>query len=192
MEKSEAAKILNVGLEATTEEIRKAFKYRSKTHHPDKGGTEESFIKLLLAHDVLLGKDKPKAEHSQAMAEFMAAFQAALGRARDPLKTDLIDRTKGILLESKIQLQNQVATIEHDINVGRGILARLECYREDNVLANMITGHITAAEHAMTTNRTKIENIENALKIAREYKFNADPVENNFSGGVWSSTTVTF
>ena len=46
-------KLLNVGREASANEIRKAYLKLSKEHHPDKGGDPDVFKKIQKAYDVL-------------------------------------------------------------------------------------------------------------------------------------------
>jgi hypothetical protein len=190
MEKSEAAKILNVGVEATADEVHKAFKYRSKRHHPDVGGSQEAFIKLQLAHDVLLGKDAPKPAMSQAIAEFMGAFQAILGRSNNPLAIDLIERTKGLLADQKIQLGKQIENIQLDLTQTEKILQKLECHSENDFLGNMLAQHIEGAKQAILSTQAKIDNLSQAMKIADFYKYNADQPETNLGGGLWNNMSV--
>ena len=45
--------LLKVHRNATEEEIRKAYKKAALVHHPDKGGEEEMFKKVTLAHTIL-------------------------------------------------------------------------------------------------------------------------------------------
>ena len=52
---------LGVSSDASSKEIKKAFRDLCKTHHPDKGGEEETFLKLKAAADVLLDPTKRKA-----------------------------------------------------------------------------------------------------------------------------------
>jgi len=50
--------ILNVDKTASHSEIKKAYYKLAKTHHPDKGGNEEKFKKIMTAYEVLSDKDK--------------------------------------------------------------------------------------------------------------------------------------
>lgn len=50
--------ILGVGEQATQEEIKKAFREKSKTSHPDKGGNEEEFKRINNAYSVLSDQNK--------------------------------------------------------------------------------------------------------------------------------------
>lgn len=188
MDRSEAAKILNVGKEATAEEVNKAFKHRSKYHHPDKeGGSHDAFVRLQLAHDVLLGKDQPKPENSQAIAEFMSAFQSILIKANDPLKVDLIGKTKMKLAELKVRVAGSLEAMEAELDVTRGILLRMECTSKEDFIKGMLTKHLTDTERGLAEAKIKILNIEAAMDIADTYKYNADRPETNLAGGIWGN-----
>lgn len=58
MTHSEARNILGVGLDASEKEIKSAFRKAAKTAHPDTGGTEEEFVRVQKAKDLLLGGGK--------------------------------------------------------------------------------------------------------------------------------------
>ena len=50
--------VLGVSETATQDEIKKAFREKSKTSHPDKGGNEETFKKISQAYDTLGDEEK--------------------------------------------------------------------------------------------------------------------------------------
>jgi DnaJ-class molecular chaperone len=50
---SELYERLGVSRDASTEEIRRAYKDAAKTHHPDRGGDTETFKKIQEAHEIL-------------------------------------------------------------------------------------------------------------------------------------------
>ncbi len=50
--------ILGVPKNATTDEIKKAFKKKALKEHPDKGGDLEKFKELNMAHEVLSNPEK--------------------------------------------------------------------------------------------------------------------------------------
>ena len=50
--------VLGVSENASQEEIKKAFKEKSKITHPDKGGSEEEFKKINNAYSTLSDKNK--------------------------------------------------------------------------------------------------------------------------------------
>ena len=52
--------MLGVDRNATTAEIRKAFKKKAMVMHPDKGGDPEQFKELAQAYEILNNEDKRK------------------------------------------------------------------------------------------------------------------------------------
>jgi len=56
--------VLGVSKTATQAEIKKAFREKSKSHHPDKGGDETTFKKISAAYDVL-SDDGKRAQYDQ-------------------------------------------------------------------------------------------------------------------------------
>ena len=59
-------KTLNINRNATQDEIKKAFRKLSKTHHPDKGGDENVFKELSEAYDTL-GDGSKRAEYDNRL-----------------------------------------------------------------------------------------------------------------------------
>ena len=60
----ECCDILGVSAGATQDEIKKAFKKKAMTAHPDKGGKQEDFVRLNEAYSILSGKQKSQS-HEQ-------------------------------------------------------------------------------------------------------------------------------
>lgn len=57
IDKHQAAYILGVGIQATEEEIKKAYKEKALKAHPDHGGSNDKMIELNIAKDVMLNSD---------------------------------------------------------------------------------------------------------------------------------------
>ncbi len=53
---------LEIDEKASPEEIKKAYKTKSKEHHPDRGGDQEIFARIVEARDVLLDDEKRRAD----------------------------------------------------------------------------------------------------------------------------------
>merc|ERR1711988_1269985 len=58
VDNSKFYQVLGIEKDASQAEIKKAFRKLAMKHHPDKGGDEELFKKMQIAHDVLSDPDK--------------------------------------------------------------------------------------------------------------------------------------
>ena len=60
---------LGVSREATTEEIRRAYKDLAKQKHPDKGGDPEEFKQIQEAHEVLCDEQRRRIYNATGSTE---------------------------------------------------------------------------------------------------------------------------
>lgn len=191
MERSKAAKILGVDENANPTTIKKAYRHRSKKHHPDVGGDPKLFNQLRIAHDCLLGNDDgPKAEPSAAINEFIQAFTMAMGQTMNPFTVDLIGMTRQIIAKQKSDCLNQLAKMERDKTMSEGIIKRLKCTRENDPLSLMLNQNAMAIENCIRQLKVKSENLDEAATIAKHYNYTADKQPMPSTG--WASTTFTF
>lgn len=190
MQKSEAAEILGVDKNAKDEDISKAFRRKSKRHHPDAGGDNEAFVKLQLAHDVLLNKNTTP-DPGQAVGELLNAFRSVLGRVNNPLEVDLIARTKTVLYEQKDTLAEQLQRINTDVEKTKKILKRLKCRGDNNIIGNMLSTHIAASEAAIVDIEVRTKVLSEALLLADFYNYEADKPNTNLGGGMFTNFSFT-
>lgn len=89
MTKENAYKLLELSTTCKDEkEITKAFKKLAMKHHPDRGGSEENFKKLLMAKEVLLkptvasinGKEYTQEQYDQALREYVRRMREDLNK----------------------------------------------------------------------------------------------------------------
>jgi len=66
-------KILNVNKQASSDEIRKAYRKKSLKHHPDRGGDEEEFKKLNRAFEILSDPQKKNEYDMKQHSPFKSA-----------------------------------------------------------------------------------------------------------------------
>lgn len=79
---------LGVDQEATTEEIKKAYRKKANELHPDKGGSEEEFAELSIAYKVLIDPDQRKKYDSVGIEDQMAdEVKAAINFIHDQFIT---------------------------------------------------------------------------------------------------------
>ena len=192
MDKQEAAKVLQVDINSTQEEIHKAFKRRSKVHHPDVGGSHENFTQLRLAQDVLLGKDKPIPETSAAQGELVNAFTAVLGKIKDFNTTNLVERVMGHLANEKVAMARTISNMGEEMDNTKNIIHRLSFNGENDILGIMMQTHLIETERAMDTAKVRVKNLEEAMRIITLYKYTVDEPTNNLSGGVYSGWNILY
>lgn len=187
MNKQEAAAILGIDTDVSPEEIHRAFRNRSKKHHPDAGGAEEAFQRLLLAKDVLTGNDQPKPDIGMAMTEFLTAFQTVVSQQKDPIKVDLIGKVKDHLERKRGEQFMKQAQVEQDIELTKSLIDRTT-YKGggSDVLLELMQKHIHSAEAMLAQLKVSTDNLRDAIKIATDYGFRSDPPENNFAMGAWN------
>lgn len=106
---------LGVSREATTVEIRRAYRRRAKHAHPDAGGSPEAFERLQLAHDILTDPEKrriydetgvidtPRADNTDAAAlgiisQLLASFlDGDIEPHQVDLRRKMIDQAREML-----------------------------------------------------------------------------------------------
>lgn len=71
MNRTEAAKVLGVRVDASEEEVNAAYKKMAKKHHPDLGGDTRSFQMVLEAKEILLKKSTTSEDFYVNLAEMM-------------------------------------------------------------------------------------------------------------------------
>ena len=79
-------KTLNINRNATQDEVKKAFRKLSKTHHPDKGGDENTFKELSEAYDTLSDTEK-RTKYDMGGQDPFSGF----GRQRGPSMDDIVN-----------------------------------------------------------------------------------------------------
>jgi curved DNA-binding protein CbpA len=83
--------LLGVAQDATTEEIRAAYRRLSKTYHPDAGGTPAFFRQLQIAYDTLTDPER-RAEYDRSLR--VSAAPPPRPKIHGPLRRD--NRTTNI------------------------------------------------------------------------------------------------
>ena len=68
--------VLNVGADASPDEIRDAYHAKSKKHHPDVGGDEWAFRIVARAHEVLMSAPSSAASSRRATPDYDRASQS--------------------------------------------------------------------------------------------------------------------
>jgi len=108
-------KILNINRNATQDDIKKSFRTLSKTHHPDKGGDENTFKEISEAYDTL-GDGNKRGEYDNKLNN---PFHGRQHQSRGPSMDDVFNQ---------FFRQNQA---QHQTRKGRSLNISLKVSLED-------------------------------------------------------------
>lgn len=120
-------KILGIKKKATKEEIKKAYKDLAKEHHPDKGGDEEKFKRILQAYQILMNDDARYTYDKFGMTPDSKNFEyhmKAISMIKAYVFTQLNERKNVHIEHVQGKLRNDIANMENEIE-NLGILLEL-------------------------------------------------------------------
>lgn len=185
--------VLDIARDATTEQIRKAYKRLAKTTHPDQGGHADSFALLKFCHDLLVDPERrkrydetgvidegKKAEptlRQRALAKISMLLPSIIQAQVDPLTIDLI----GVLREA-VQAQlgeerKRLASLEAAKARVETLSGRFEHVgppSDDNLFESFLTTQLDQIEQGLPGRRLAIEECRAALDILAQYRFIRD------------------
>ena len=102
--------ILDVKITSTKEEIRKAYKNKAKKAHPDKGGSNEEFLKLREAYDCLIDKKKRKEYINKLMSLKKPTFSLKGGSFGRTVNYYIFDKEKVIVQNGSMNILPEAKT----------------------------------------------------------------------------------
>jgi curved DNA-binding protein CbpA len=202
---------LGVAKNATTAEIRAAYRKRARKAHPDGGGDADKFQELVKAHGILIDplrreKYDTTGDETETTADTFetdsfilaqmsvrTAYDKSEQSGWDIRRTDLLAVARGLLrveIEKILVVRKRAERGEHTMrelaqrfSAKRGKQNRLRVFFETQ--ANAI-----ARDHEKNDRLRKVH--ERALEIINEHKFDYDEPTNELTVGrvVFSGTTV--
>lgn len=173
--------ILGLSSECSKEEIKKAFRELSKTHHPDKGGKEEDFKKIAKAYEVLSDPKKREAYDNGGDYESIESVQ---DKARNllfgfidaginsfgfvPDHSDLIGEIEGKINESYRKNQNQLEQAKKDIRFYEDTKKRV---KKGDMILTFLDNQISGLNHRISSMEEHKEVLQLCLKLAGEWEY---------------------
>ena len=193
--------LLGIKRAATREEIRKAYRRKAKSSHPDRGGSAEAFNALTAAHDVL--SDARRRERYDTTGEIEQArpdnfdgsaievIAQKLGliiHAEQDVATLDIDAVLAQTIRDDIGLR-KASIVNQQRAIERAAALRARVKRkgkgEDNALARVLDWHESSAKDSVRKNEDAVRAMERALEILDLYSFAEDrPVGGRGRGSV--------
>jgi hypothetical protein len=179
--------LLGLKRAATREEVRKAYRRKAKSSHPDNGGSAEAFNALTAAHDVLA--DDRRRERYDSTGEIEQARPDNVdGSAIEVIaqklgliihaEQDVTGLDIGAVLEQTIRediglRQSSIANQQRAIERAAKLRARVKrkANGEDNALARVLDWHEGSAKDNVRKNEEALRSMERALEILEGYSF---------------------
>ena len=184
---------LGISLEASTEDVRKAYRTKAKEVHPDRGGTQEAFDRVKLAHDVLIdperrekydntGEFEPgKPDNTRATA--LQIIDGFVGRAmndfilsgfkpeKDPRYADLIGDIRGGIIIEMQEARHNIAMGQEVLDFFRDMAPRFKSKNGDDFLRIGVERQIESSEQRIKTLELAIKVREYALTMLADQRF---------------------
>lgn len=174
---------LGVARDAPPEEIKRAYRRKAKTAHPDAGGSAEKFGELTRAHRILSDGDKrekydrtgkvddePDQTTANAMGVIDGLFVQAIGRP-DALQIDIVQHMRAGLSEESVGLQRQLVDVDKAVKDLDKLKARIKRRGDgDNLLARMMEAKIAAINAARGRLSERMEVVRRAKEILADYE----------------------
>lgn len=186
-------RVLGVKRSATPAEIKTAYRSKSKTAHPDGGGSAEAFAKLRLAYSILsdaarraeydrTGKvEEPKADNALAeiLQEIAQLVVGILTADQEPFGYDLIAVMRKGAAQKRDKAREELARLRAIHARASKLLGRFSTKSENNHLDSVLTGHATLAQQQIVTMEASIARLGRVDQFLADYRFarDAPPVQ---------------
>lgn len=181
---------LGVPKEATSEQIKKAYRKKANVHHPDKGGSPEEFRAVALAYKVLgdddrrkrydsgeseesVGGNKTITEEQEAVATLVGIFNEIVGKC-DPKRTNVAEKIIETLEKGILELENRLLSAPNTVKKFEAALARFSSKGEDNLFAKAATSGIEQVRQQVSMFERQKRVGQLALKLMEGYEYKAD------------------
>lgn len=204
---------LEVEKTATPDEIKKAYRKKSKKVHPDHNPDDpkaaEKFGELTKAYDILIDEEKRKrydaGEDPDAMGSMKTprdmAVHAVMGlfsqviEQVDEKHTDIFSVMKEMVHTNILKFKGEISRGENQIRKYRSVMKRISNKKkQENVFVQSLEAQIRSVEGGKAQFEEQIKIAEIALSIIDDYKYQVDeemptgfgqPLNRFTIGGLW-------
>ena len=173
---------LGVAKDASPAEIKKAYRRKAKTAHPDAGGSAEKFGALSRAHRILSDEEKrekydrtgkvddgPDQSLSAAMTLIDQCFTNVVSRD-NALRLDIIEEVQQLLSEQSLSVQKHI--VDFDLGIERLKLVRVRMSKKgasEDLLGKLIDTKVEHLKVMKAGASERLEAIRKAKEIVSDY-----------------------
>jgi curved DNA-binding protein CbpA len=178
--------ILGVATDATQAQIKKAYRMKAKTAHPDVGGDPENFKALVVAYNILFDPEKRKRYGSGETAEKITEAEASRDQKIIALVMNLfvqvvhaaaidhqnvVDMLGFSIRNSMQEFQKKISNEEQKIKKFESVLKRLKVKEGENLFAISANAQIGNHRRAITAFEEQVSIGDGALKFLDAYSY---------------------
>jgi curved DNA-binding protein CbpA len=184
---SDLYRVLGVGRGAAQDDLRRAYRRKAKTSHPDSGGSVGAFGEIATAYAVLSDPerrerydltgeiDPPRADTLDASAIEVIAQKLGLiiHAEQDVTALDIGALIEGAIREDMAQRRANIASHSRAIERTTKLRARVKrkANGQDNMLAKVLDWHEASVKDQIKKNEAAASSLERALAILKDYSF---------------------
>jgi curved DNA-binding protein CbpA len=184
---SDLYRVLGVGRGAAQDDLRRAYRRKAKTSHPDSGGSVGAFGEIATAYAVLSDPerrerydltgeiDPPRADTLDASAIEVIAQKLGLiiHAEQDVTALDIGALIEGAIREDMAQRRANIASHSRAIERTTKLRARVKrkANGQDNMLAKVLDWHEASVKDQIKKNEAAVSSLERALAILKDYSF---------------------
>jgi curved DNA-binding protein CbpA len=184
---SDLYRVLGVERGTPQDDIRRAYRRKAKTSHPDSGGSVGAFGEIATAYAILSDPERrerydltgeielPRADTLDASAFEVIAHKLGLiiHAEQDMTSLDIGAVIEGAIREDMTQRRANIASHERAIARTTKLRARVKrkVNGRDNMLAKVLDWHEASAKDQIKKNQAAVSSLERALAILKDYSF---------------------
>ena len=194
--------ILGVGKDANKEEVKKAYRKKSKETHPDAGGKQEDFFELTIAYKILSDDDKRsrydngepvddlnKKEEDKSLV-IIAQLIQMLFQSADLDCQNAVELIKLNIANNIVDLDKDLQNKEKIKSNIKKFLKRLKVKNKNQLVKQLAESQSLQIDIEIGKVKKEKEHFEKALKIMEDYDYDYEQQAtiNNF----FTTATTTF
>lgn len=186
---------LGIDINATLNEIKKAFRKLSKIHHPDKGGDENKFMDITKAYEILSDINKRKMYDTDGTISDGVDNTAQMinGKLAELFDAWLLNMIKGQKIDMKKFFADNISKMIKSVNTHKDesknsmeklnkIKENSSCKTGNNILHNIINDKIKIMEHNIDVCEKELKIINKLESLIDDYEFKnpfEEPIDEN-------------
>lgn len=180
---------LGVSENATSDEIKKAYRAKASQHHPDKGGKHEDFVVVQKAYEILSDPEKRERYDStgkenegpvpESPLSLVTKLMMELIQQSDVEYTDLVQLAREHLKQQRKLSMNHFSSLK-EIRKGRKVISRLRSPGQNPVVYALQEKRRDILRKYLGMRQAR-RTIDACLAVLADWKYEVTPYNNPFT-----------